>query len=160
MKFEQALGSSQILSMITNLLMTCGPTHLIPRSAFMESPINPNKWVMYYTTLKFPSSTNTHTHKITYLYILLYMSAQEHATSTTRGEKQKFCILHTSGCVMVDVPCLDYLWYGWKDCPDGRLGSTSGKYQETCPFACFWDLYGSLEMLGSPIGEFVGLSLL
>ena len=37
-----------------------------------------------------------------------------------------------------------------------KLG-TSGKYQETCLFACFWDPYGSLAMIGLPIGVFVGL---
>ena len=40
----------------------------------------------------------------------------------------------------------------------GKLGGTSGKYQETCLFACFWDPYGSLAILGLPIGAFVGLS--
>ena len=39
----------------------------------------------------------------------------------------------------------------------GRLNGTGGKYQESCPFACFWDPYGSLAMLGLPIGAFVGL---
>ena len=76
----------------------------------------------------------SHTHKITYLYILLYMSAQEHVTSTTRGEKQKFGILHTSGCPRT-VQMM------------GRVGGTEGKYQEACLFACFWDQYGSLAML-------------
>ena len=40
----------------------------------------------------------------------------------------------------------------------GKSGGTSGKYQETCLFACFWDPYGSLAMLGLSIGVFVGLS--
>ena len=39
----------------------------------------------------------------------------------------------------------------------GKLGGISGKYQETCQFACFWDSYGSLAMLGLPKGVFVGL---
>ena len=29
----------KILPIITNLFMTCGPTHLIPRSAFIETPM-------------------------------------------------------------------------------------------------------------------------
>ena len=33
-----------------------------------------------------------------------------------------------------------------------------GKTKETCLFACFWDPYGSLAMLGPPIGAFVQLS--
>ena len=40
----------------------------------------------------------------------------------------------------------------------GKLGGTSGMYQEACLFACFWDPYGSLAMLGLPIGVFAGLS--
>ena len=37
----------------------------------------------------------------------------------------------------------------------GKLGGTSGKYQETCLFAFFWDPYGSLAMLGLSIGRVV-----
>ena len=33
----------------------------------------------------------------------------------------------------------------------GKLGGTSGKYQDTCLFACFWNPYGSLAMLGLPL---------
>ena len=62
--------------------------------------------------------------------------------------------MHTSGCVMVDVPCLDYLWDGQKDCQEDII-STCGKYQETCPFACFWDSYGSLAMIGSLTFAFI-----
>ena len=40
----------------------------------------------------------------------------------------------------------------------GKLGGTSGKYQETCLFPCFWDSYGSLAMLGLPIEAFEALS--
>ena len=39
----------------------------------------------------------------------------------------------------------------------GRLNGTGGKYQESCPFSCFWDSYGSIAKLGLPIGVFVGL---
>ena len=56
-----------------------------------------------------------HLHAYTYLYILLYMSTQKHATSTIRGDKQNFGILHTSEHFMVDVPHLDHLWDGQKD---------------------------------------------
>ena len=38
----------------------------------------------------------------------------------------------------------------------GKLGGTSEKYQEACLFACFWDPYGTLAMLGLSIGAFVG----
>ena len=30
-----------------------------------------------------------------------------------------------------------------------KLYGACEKYQETCPFACLWDPYGSLAMLGS-----------
>ena len=40
----------------------------------------------------------------------------------------------------------------------GKLDGTSRKYQETCLFACVWNPYGSLAVLGLPIGAFVGLS--
>ena len=69
-------------------------------------------------------------HKIyIYIYILLCMSAQEHVTSTTRGEGQNFDIWHTSGCLMVDVPCLDHLWDGQKDCLD--VGQVRCFHEET-----------------------------
>ena len=31
-----------------------------------------------------------------------------------------FGILHTSGCLIVDVPHLDYLWDGRNDCPGDK----------------------------------------
>ena len=78
--------------------------------------------------------THTHTHIHThtnyiYIYILICMSAQEHVTSTTRGERQNFDIWHTSGCLMVDVPCLDHLWDGQKDCLD--VGQVRCFHEET-----------------------------
>ena len=39
----------------------------------------------------------------------------------------------------------------------GRLNGISGKYQESYPFACFWDPYDSLAMLGLHIGAFLVL---
>ena len=64
---------------------------------------------------------HAHMHKNTYLYILLYMEAQEHVTSTTREELQKFGLLLASGYLMVDVPCLDHLWHRLKYFPyDGE----------------------------------------
>ena len=70
--------------------------------------------------LRNPHNTQdfNHLHTYTQNYISLhfiYMSAQKYATSTIRGEYQKFGILHTSDCLMVDVPCLDRLWDGQKD---------------------------------------------
>ena len=76
----------KILKMITNLLMICVPTPSVPRSA-----LNGNTHDTLINGLSTtPHSSfhhlHTHTHTITYLYILLPMSAQEHVTSTTRGE--------------------------------------------------------------------------
>ena len=48
------------------------------------------------------------------------MSSQGHATSTTRGQQQKFGISHSSVCLLADVPCLDNLWDCQKDCPDDK----------------------------------------
>ena len=64
-------------------------------------------------------------------------------------EQQKFGILHTSGCLMVDVPHFNHLWDGQKDCPGDNqsIYGACEKYQETCLFACLWDPYGSLAML-------------
>ena len=60
---------------------------------------------------------------------------------------------------MADVPYLNHLWDGQKECPgDGLIGWQKWMDQDTCLFVCFWDPYGSLAMLGLPIGVFVGLS--
>ena len=64
------------------------------------------------------------------------MSAQEHVTSTTRGEGQNFDIWHTSGCLMVDVPYLDHLWDGQKDCLD--VGQVRCFHEETSRKLLFW----------------------
>ena len=60
----------------------------------------------------------TYTQIYIYTHCILFMTyilVQENVTSTTRGEKQKFATLDTSGCLMVDVPRLDHLWDGQKD---------------------------------------------
>ena len=46
---------------------------------------------------------------------MTYILVQEHVTSTTRGEYQKFATMDTSGCLMVDVPRLDHLLDSPKD---------------------------------------------
>ena len=80
----------KFLQMATKLLMTYGGiifglktnshgnTHVIPINGLYTT--QHSRFHHLYT------HTHTHTHKITYLYILLCMSAQEHVTSTTRGE--------------------------------------------------------------------------
>ena len=73
----------KILPMITNLHITYGSTPFDPKVNIYENihDILTNG-SFFYTTLKFPSST----HKTTYPYVLLCMQAQEHVTSTRRGE--------------------------------------------------------------------------
>ena len=110
------------------LVQACGGIILISRPTFMD--IYP--YFQANTTFKLPSSTHTHTytHKLyIYIYILLCMSAQEHVTSTTRGKWQNSDIWHTSGCLMVDVPCLDHLWGGQKDYLD--VGQVRCFHEET-----------------------------
>ena len=59
---------------------------------------------------------------------------------------------------MADVACMDHLWDSQKNCTeDGSLDGSSKKHQETCTIACFWGSHGSLTVLGSPVGPFVGL---
>ena len=70
--------------MAIKLVMTYGGIILISRSTFMEIPMS-SKLMGCLQHLTHVSIIYTHT-KYIYLYILLCMSAQEHVTSTTRGE--------------------------------------------------------------------------
>ena len=56
----------KILPKITKLFMTCVPITSFLRSAFMETPML-SKQMGYQHHTKVPSSTHTHTHKITYI---------------------------------------------------------------------------------------------
>ena len=61
---------------------------------------------------------------------LSILAADDPVTCATYAkEKQKFGIWHTSGCLMVDVPCLDHLWDGRKDPLD--VGQVRCSQQET-----------------------------
>ena len=87
---------------------------------------------------------------------MTYILVQEHVTSTTRGEYQKFATLDTSGCLMVEVLCLDHLWDGQKDQHNNEkviwwIGSSIA-----C-IACLYKPHDSLTTIGSPIGALVGL---
>ena len=64
--------------------------------------------------------------------------------------------LDTSGCLMVEVPCLDHLWDGQKDQHNNEeviwlIGSGIA-----C-IACLYKPHDSLTTIGSPIGALVGL---
>ena len=52
------------------------------------------------------------------------------------GSDRIFDIWHTSGCLMVDVPCLDHLWDGQKDCLD--IGQVRCFHEETSRKLLFW----------------------
>ena len=57
-------------------------------------------------------------------------------------------------CSMLGLPM------GWSEGKSRQWGDEMAQMVNTknhAPFACFWDPYGSLAMLGSPIGAFVGL---
>ena len=49
---------------------------------------------------------------------------------------QNFDLWHTSGCLMADVPCLDHLWDGQKDCLD--VGQVRCFHEETSRKLLFW----------------------
>ena len=64
----------KILPMITNLLMTCGPTTLFPRSACMETPML-SQYMCYLPHCTQVSIIYAHTHKIV-LHISTYYTCQ------------------------------------------------------------------------------------
>ena len=73
--------------------------------------------------------THTYTHKLyIYLHIIMHVSTRtcyiHHKRRVTDSD-----IWHTSGCLMVDVPCLDHLWDGQKDCLD--VGQVRCFHEET-----------------------------
>ena len=66
----------KFLQIATKLLMTYGGIVLISRQNYLWIyPCLPNKWVIYNTSFKFPSSTHTHTQII---YISTYYDACQH----------------------------------------------------------------------------------
>ena len=107
-------------------------------------------------TLK-TSISNTQIYISTHCILFMtYILVQEHVTSTTRGEQQKFATLDTSGCLMVDVPHLDHLCDGRKEHHnDGKVIWCIGS---SIAFkSCFYKPYDCLATLGSPIGALAGL---
>ena len=96
-----------------------------------------------------------HQHKI-YISIhcilfMTYILVQKHATSTTRGELQKFATLDTSGCLMADVQHLDHLRDDQKEHHNTQKVIWSIGSSIAC-IACFYKPYDCLATLGSPIG--------
>ena len=58
-------------------------------------------------------------------------------------------------CAMPELPM------GWSEGLSRQWAAQVGQVGKTkkhAPFPCFWNACGSLSMLGSPIGAFVGLS--
>ena len=146
----------KILPMITNLLMTYGST-----------PFDPNV-NLYGTThdiltnglLTLPHTWSHHLH--TKLHIPTNYYACKHKNMSHPPQEGSNSSL--AYCTLLGV--LWQMHQAWITNGTvtrtfqtmGKLGGTSGKYQEKRLFACFWDPYGSLAMLGLPIGEFVRLS--
>ena len=140
--------------MITNL--TYGSTPIDPKA---------NIYGNTHDILTNGSSTTPHSnshHLLTKLHIPTYYYACKHknmAHPPQEGSNRSLAY-----CTLLGVlwqMCHAWITYGMVGRNVqmmGKLGGTSGKYQETCLFACFWDPYNSLAMLGLPIEAFVGLS--
>ena len=81
----------------------------------------------------------THTHIHTpIIYISTYYYACQHKNMLhppQEGSDRIFDIWHTSGCLMVDVPCLDDLWDGQKDYLD--VGQVRCFHEETSRITTF-----------------------
>ena len=90
------------------------------------------------------------------ILFMTYILVQEHVTSTTRGEKQKFATLDTSGCLMADVPHLNHLKDSQKEHHNNEKVIWCIGLSISC-IACFYKPYDCLATLGSPIGALVGL---
>ena len=106
----------KILPMIAKLLMT-----LFPRSQHLwKHPCYPKNWIIH-TTLKFPSSTHTHTQNYISLHSIIHASTRTCHIDNKRGVTEVWHIAHFwvsyGRCSMPGLP-----WDGQKDCPgDGKI---------------------------------------
>ena len=145
----------KILPMITNLLMTYGSTPFDPKV---------NIYGNTHGTLTNGLSTTPHSsshHLHTKLHISIYYYACKHKNMS--HPPQEGSNISLAYCTLLGVlwqMCHAWITYGMvrrNVQMMGKLGGTSGKYQETCIFTCFWDPYDILPMLGLPMRMFVGL---
>ena len=148
-------GIIKILPMITNLLMTYGSTPFYPKVNIYGNTHD----VLTNGLSTTPHSSSHHLHTKLHIPTCYYACKQEtisHPPQEGSNRSLAYCTL----LGVLWLMCLAWITYGMVRRTVqmlGKLGGTSGKYQETCLFACFWDPYGSLAMLGLPIGAFVGL---
>ena len=146
----------KILPMITNLLMTYGSTPFDPKvSIYGNTHDIPTNGLS--TT---PHSSSHHLH--TKLHISMYYYTCKHKNmSHPPNEGRNRSLAYCTLLGVLWQMCHAWITYGMVRRivqMMGRPNGTSGKYQESYPFACYWDPYGSLAMHGPPIGVFVGLS--
>ena len=84
----------KILPMITKLLMALVPPLCSQGQHLWKHPCCPNIWVIYHTTLKFPSSTHTHT---IILHISTYYTCQHkimpHPPQEASNRSLAYCAL-------------------------------------------------------------------
>ena len=60
---------------------------------------------------------------------------------------------------MEDVPCMDYPWDSWWDCPDDRQTKVHKKrVPKICYIAHFWESHDSCAMPRIPTRQLLGLS--
>ena len=144
----------KFLPMIPNLRMTYGSTPFDPKVNIYGNTHDILTDGLSIT----PHSTSHHLH--TKLHIPTYDYAHKHKNMShpPQGGSNRSLAYSTLLCVLWQM-CHAWITYGMVRRMFqmmGKLGGTNEKYQETCLFACFWDFYGSLAILGLPIGAFVG----
>ena len=115
-----------------------------------KHPCCPNIWVIYpHLTLKI-SIIYTHTHK-SILHTSTYYTCMHKNMSHPPQEGSNRSLAYCTLLGVLWQMCYAWIIYGMVRRTVqilGKFGGTCGKYQETCLFACFWDPYGSLAMLG------------
>ena len=144
--------------MITNLLMTYGATPFDPKTNMYGN----THYILTYGPSTTPHSSSHHLH--TKLHIPTYYCGCKHKNmSHPPQEGSNRSLAYGTLLGVLWQMCHAWITYGLDRRSVqtlGKLGGTNGKYQETCLFACsacFWEPYGSLAMLGLPIGAFAGL---
>ena len=145
----------KILPMITNLLMTYGSTPFDPKLNIYGNTHDSLTNGLSTT----PHSSSHHLHTKLYISTYYYACKHKNMSHPPQEESNKSLAYCTLQGVLWQM-CHTWITYGMVGRNVqmmGKLGGTSGKYQETCLFACFWGPCGSLAMIGLPMGAFVGL---
>ena len=140
----------KILPMTTSLLVTYGSTPFDPKVNIYGNTHD----VLINGLSTAPHLSSHHLH--TKLHISTYYSACKH--NNMSHPPQEGSNRSLAYCTLLGVlwqmfhTWITYGMVGSNVQTMGKLGGTSGKYQEACLFACFWDPYGSVSILGLPIG--------